>query len=74
MGVMIDGVWHVEEAFERACMTQVMAMSTGRPLKLIDEATARKTAQQICDNRTQPLAHFTALKRILDRQTPDYRD
>lgn len=78
-GVIVTGA-SVAEAFndlyylERACMTQVMAMSTGRPLKLIDEATARKTAQQIADNRTQPLAHFTALKRILDRQTPDYRD
>lgn len=78
-GVIVTGA-SVAEAFndlyylERACMTQVLAMSTGRPLKLVDEAMARKTAQQIADDRTQPLAHFAALKRILDRQAPDYRD
>jgi len=78
-GVVVTGA-SVAEAFndlyylERACMTQVLAMSTGRPLKLVDEAIARKTARQIAGDRTQPLAHFAALKRILDQQAPDYRD
>ncbi len=78
-GVIVTGA-SVAEAFndlyylERACMTQVLAMSTNRPLKLVDEAIARKTARQIAGDRTQPLAHFAALKRILDQQAPDYRD
>jgi ribulose-5-phosphate 4-epimerase/fuculose-1-phosphate aldolase len=56
---------------ERACRNQVLAMSTGRPLKRVPDALARKVAQQIAgeDNSKR---HFDALKRILDREEPDY--
>jgi hypothetical protein len=56
-------------------MTQVIAMSTGKKLKMVDAAVARKTAEQMNGNvvATQTLAHFEALKRILDKEAPEYR-
>ena len=58
---------------ERACRNQVLAMSTGRPLKRVSDDLARKVAQQIAgeDNSDR---HFAALKRILDREEPDYAE
>lgn len=59
---------------ERACMHQVMALSTGGKLRLIDDEVARKTAQQIAEDEPEMAEmHFSALKRILDREAPDYR-
>ena len=48
-------------------MHQVMAMSTGKPLRLVDEAMASKTAQQIAEDSEMAESHFTALKRVLNR-------
>lgn len=59
---------------ERACRNQVLAMSTGRALKRVSEAIARKTAYQIENEDDNHERHFDALKRILDREEPDYRD
>ncbi len=67
----------VAEAFdnlyylERACENQVLAMSTGLPLRLIPDEIARKTAEQ-WQQCWEPATHFAALKRILDREEPDY--
>jgi ribulose-5-phosphate 4-epimerase/fuculose-1-phosphate aldolase len=50
---------------DRACRQQVMAMSTGRPLKLIAEPELSETARewmQVLDH--QATRHFAALKRI----------
>jgi ribulose-5-phosphate 4-epimerase/fuculose-1-phosphate aldolase len=77
-GVIVTGRT-VHEAYnrlyylERAAMHQVMAMSTGRPLKLIAPEVCRKTAQQMAEDDGQPRLHFEALKRLLDRESPDYR-
>ena len=59
---------------ERACMHQVMALSTGTPLKYIADDIARRTAQQIAEDDGMGDAHFAALKRLLDRDAPEYRD
>lgn len=59
---------------ERAAQAQVLAMSTGRPLKLIGDNTARAVQQQI--ERDLPVYarnHFEALKRLLDRDEPGWR-
>lgn len=79
-GVIVTGQT-VHEAYdklyylERACMTQVLALSTGKRLKLVRPEVVRKTAEQLGGNvvATQTRAHFEALKRILDREAPDYR-
>jgi len=70
----------VAEAFdrlyylERAAMIQVLAMSTGKPLKRIPGPMIEKTVAQMAQGGTQTLQHLDAIKRILDREAPDYRD
>lgn len=57
---------------ERAAQVQAYAQWTGKPLKRAAPAVAVKTAQQIAADKTQVYSHFAALKRILDREEPDY--
>lgn len=61
---------------ERACQAQVIAMSTGRPMRRIPQDVARMTADQMMSDpeRGQAVRHFEALKRLLDRDEPDYRN
>ncbi len=56
---------------EMACRNQVLALSTGKKLKKMPEEVARKTAEQ-WRQCWEPETHFAALKRILDREEPDY--
>lgn len=56
---------------ERACMLQVLGMGTGKPLRQVPDAIARKTAAQMTDD-TQARLHFVALKRLLDRDEPGW--
>jgi ribulose-5-phosphate 4-epimerase/fuculose-1-phosphate aldolase len=59
---------------ERAAQAQVLAMSTGRKLKLVGDNTARAVQQQIeRDIPVYSTNHFEALKRLLDRDAPDWR-
>ena len=60
---------------ERTCMTQVLAMSTGRPLKPIAPEAAARAVRQIAglDAIDATGVHFAALRRILDREQPDYK-
>jgi len=63
--------------FERAAQAQILALSTGRPLRLIPEDVVRRTAAQFNEGgnvggQPRPELHFAALKRMLDRREPDY--
>lgn len=58
---------------ERACMVQVLAMSTGRPLRRLSDRVVRDTVQQmVADSTVYPSAHFEALKRMLAREAPEF--
>jgi ribulose-5-phosphate 4-epimerase/fuculose-1-phosphate aldolase len=76
-GVIVTGP-RIDVAFddlyylERACQLQVLGMTTGKPLRLVPEAVARKTARQMRDDDTQARLHFTALKRLLERDEPGW--
>jgi ribulose-5-phosphate 4-epimerase/fuculose-1-phosphate aldolase len=64
---------------ERAAQAQILALSTGRALRLLDEAVVRKTAAQFSgcstvDGVERSEMHFDALKRLLDRKQSDYAD
>ena len=59
---------------ERACQNQVLAMSTGRPLKRVPEAEAKRTAAEFATYEDQAQLHFAAQRRLLDREEPDYAD
>jgi ribulose-5-phosphate 4-epimerase/fuculose-1-phosphate aldolase len=73
----------VAEAFdklyyiERAAQVQLYAMWTGKPLKFMDPAVTERTMAATGQSfkMGKPCEyHFAALKRILDRKEPDYRD
>ena len=77
-GVVVVGK-SVAEAFdlmyylERACRLQVLALSTGRKLRTVTDKVARATYDLLLEqNSLYSGAHFGALKRILDREEPDY--
>lgn len=50
---------------ERACLHQVIAQSTGRPLAPVDAALAAKVAAQVQAEREQSDLFFAALRRLL---------
>lgn len=57
---------------ERACMLQVLAMGTGKPLRMVSERVAGLTAQQMAEDSEQAGLHFAAIKRLLDRDQPGW--
>ena len=81
-GVLVVGQ-SVAQAFERlyflerAAQAQVLALSTGRPLRIVAEPIVKATAAQFrsgstVGGRDRAELHFEALKRILDRDSSDY--
>ena len=65
---------------ERVAQVQLYAMWTNRPLRHLPQATVDKTYAEFRDagrqygGRSNADWHFAALKRILDKKEPDYRD
>jgi ribulose-5-phosphate 4-epimerase/fuculose-1-phosphate aldolase len=62
--------------FERACETYILALTTGKPLRIISDEVAEKTAQQwedYVDRIGLAAAHLRELRTILDREEPDYK-
>ncbi len=59
--------WAFDDLYylERACMAQVLAASTGRPLAPVDEAVAARVAEQTLGERLQSDLFFEALRRRL---------
>ncbi len=79
-GVMLVGP-NVSQCFDalyyldRACDVQLKAMSTGRPIKRISPNLAQLTHSQMMPNVAESSRkHFASLKRILDRDEPDYKN
>jgi ribulose-5-phosphate 4-epimerase/fuculose-1-phosphate aldolase len=78
-GVIVTGE-RIADAFddlyylERACKLQVMAMQTGRPLRIVPQEIAAMTGRQMAEESDQARLHFEALKRLLDRDEPGWRD
>jgi ribulose-5-phosphate 4-epimerase/fuculose-1-phosphate aldolase len=63
---------------ERVCRTQVLAMSTGRPLEIMsDEIVAQVQAPPENDTHSRAERNrlfFEAMMRVLDRELPGYAD
>lgn len=57
---------------EKACEYQVTAMSTGAKLRVLDDATCRRLAPAFQEEGGQVKDHFQAMKRVLERDAPDY--
>ena len=60
--------WAYDDLYylERACMAQVLAQSTGRPLLPVDAAIAERVRDQTLGERLQSELFFEALRRTLD--------
>jgi ribulose-5-phosphate 4-epimerase/fuculose-1-phosphate aldolase len=62
---------------ERACQSQILALSTGRRLRVIPDSIVKATAAQFkectqVEDQGRTELHFEALKRLLDRSESDY--
>jgi len=57
---------------ERACMLQVLAMGTGKPLRIVPERIAGLTGEQMAQDSEQTGLHFASIKRMLDRDQPGW--
>ncbi len=68
IAVAFDNLYYLE----RACQIQAIAQSTVRPLKFVEPAIAGKTRDQFAQDPTYAQAHLTAIRRILDRECPEY--
>jgi len=79
-GVVVTGpniakAWDDLYYLERACEVQVIAMSTGRPMKVVPPEIAAKTAHQMTlGKRDSAGLHLESIKRILEREEPDFAD
>ena len=83
-GVIVCG-HSVADAFnslyflERACETQILSMSTGKPLHRVPPDVVAHTRAQF-ENTGLPEGqhgydyHFAAMKRLLNKREPDYAD
>ena len=57
---------------ERACQVQVLAMSTGKPMRLIGDNIRPAFVGFEEERERRAQLHFTAMKRVLDRENPGY--
>lgn len=58
---------------ERAAQAQILAYSTGRPLKPIPQSVCEMTFQQMQADRDDQATRFLSeIKRLLDKEAPDY--
>ncbi len=60
--------------FERAAKTLILAMSTGRPLNVMEDDVAAKVAEGWHAVRNSAFAHFEQLKALLDVEDASWRD
>ncbi|MBV2360210.1 class II aldolase and adducin N-terminal domain-containing protein [Thalassococcus sp. CAU 1522] len=76
-GIMVIGqtvaqTWNRLYFFERACEVYIRALQTGRPLAILPDAIAAKTADEIAAYPEQDIRHLAELKAILDAEGSDY--
>ena len=80
IGQSVSQAYDLLYLVERAAQVQLYAMWTGRKLKQIAGAVIDHSLEQFRNNSYQyggkpyHVWHFDALKRILDRKEPDYKD
>lgn len=65
-----DALYHLE----RAARTMVLAYQTGQPLAVMSDDLAEATAAEWGEYRDAEIAHFDEMKRVLDREEPDYKE
>ncbi len=58
--------------FERACMTYILALQTGKPLSVLSNDIAEKTAAELEEYPEQGDRHLAEIKAILDEEGSSY--
>jgi len=58
---------------EQACRLQLLAMQSGRPLEEVPDRLARPVMEAICVDASHGNIFLTAIKRVLDKEEPEYR-
>lgn len=74
LGATVAEAWDALYHLERAARTMVLAYSTGQPLAVMEGALAEATAAEWEAYKDAEFAHFEEMKRVLDREQPDYAD
>jgi ribulose-5-phosphate 4-epimerase/fuculose-1-phosphate aldolase len=72
VGQSIAGAFDDLYYLERACELQVLAQSTHLPRKAVRADVCRRTADQFKSDDSYAHAHLAAIRRILDRECPEY--
>ena len=72
IGGSIAGAFDDLYYLERACEVQILAQSTQRPRKVVPADVCRLTVEQFKADDSYAHAHLAAIRRILDRECPDY--
>ena len=74
LGATVAEAWDALYHLERAAKTLLLAYSTGQELQVMPDELAEETAAEWETYRDAEFAHFAEMKRILDREEPDYKD
>ena len=73
LGETIAEAWDDLYYLERAAQAQVLAMSTGRTLKIVPEAVVQRVAAQEAAGRAESARlHLESVKRVLARDEPAF--
>ena len=74
LGNTVAEAWDALYHLERAAKTLVLAYSTGQELNVMGDNLAEETASEWETYKGAEFAHFLEMKRILDKEEPDYKD
>lgn len=72
VGETVSDAWNTLYYFERAAETYILALQTGKPLRLIDPEVAEETAEAMNTYSDVIDKHLAELKLILDAEGSDY--
>ena len=76
VGETIAQAYRLLYKLERACKTQVLAMSTGRPIQVLEQAVIDKVRTPNVNDRhsrsERERLYFEAMMRVIDRVNPGY--
>jgi len=73
-GATVAEAWDALYHLERAARTMMLAYHTGRELAVMPDDLAEATAAEWPAVKDAEFAHFSEMKRVLDKEQPDYKD
>lgn len=73
LGYTVAEAYDLMYHLERASRTMMLAYSTGRELAVMGDNLAEETAAEWASYDEEPFAHFAEMKRVLDKEEPDYK-